>query len=453
MSKKSTVSIRTLGCKLNQAESEALTRQFAAAGYIVTIGDKADVFILNTCSVTHAADRKARQQLRVLRKLNPEALIIATGCYAEWAGAALRDYGADTVVGNVEKAMLLQMVEDEREAITVRRSSDLDARSERTRSFVKIQDGCRNFCSYCIVPLLRCDVYSRDMDTIVAEIKERVNEGYKEAVLTGTEIGSYDYHGAGLADLIERILDQTGIERLHLSSLQPAHIVKSLLDLWKDERIIRHFHLALQSGSDKVLKRMKRRYNTLDFEEAVKQLRDYVPGASLTTDVMVGFPGESEEEFRESYDFCRRMKFSAMHVFAYSPRPGTAAAKMTAKVGEKIKGERSAHMLDLAARSADEFAESCCGQTRRVLWENEVRPGSGIYVGLTDNYIRVYASSAHNMSGISSRTRLLLPVTRAPGAVARPSTKGNHGELWGELNENQYKGHSALVKGRGREDG
>ena len=453
MSENCTISIRTLGCKLNQAESEALAREFARAGYAVTSGDEADAFILNTCSVTHGADRKARQQLRQLRKLNPQAFIVVTGCYAEWAGIALKELGADMVVGNLEKSSLPQMLGDNIAAVAGLRSTGMEERRERTRSFIKIQDGCRNFCSYCIVPLLRRNVCSRDAAAVVAEIEARVNEGYREVVLTGTEIGSYSDHLGGLTTLIERILDETDIERLHLSSLQPQHITERLLASWHDPRMIRHFHIALQSGSDRVLKRMKRRYSTREFENAVNMIRATVPDASVTTDIIVGFPGETDEEFQESYGFCQHLKFAAIHVFAYSPRPGTAAAEMPVRVSEKVKKERSLRMLDLAAHSADEFGARFIGQTRPVLWENEVKPGSGVYLGLTNNYIRAYVSSVHDISNTISGVRLLAQANDAGVTVVRLSTKGNHGELWGEQNEDQCQSHAAFIAGRSPEGG
>jgi threonylcarbamoyladenosine tRNA methylthiotransferase MtaB len=447
MNKKPTISIRTLGCKLNQAESEALAREFAHTGYATTSGDEADVLILNTCSVTHGADRKARQQLRLLRKLNPGALIVVTGCYAEWAGADLKEYGADMAVGNLEKASLPQLIEDEITTLAGPKSTKANERPERTRSFIKIQDGCRNFCSYCIVPLLRSEAYSRGMDEIVSEIKNRVNEGYKEVVLTGTEIGSYDHNGKGLETLIGRILGEAGIERLHLSSLQPQHITSGLLGLWRDPRLVKHFHLALQSGSDAVLKRMKRRYNTSRYASAVKIIRELVPDASVTTDVIVGFPGETDEEFQQSYDFCARVQFSAMHIFVYSSRPGTLAAELPDKVSEKVKKERSLLMLDLAARSAEKYAGRFIGQIRAVLWENEVRPNSGVYQGLTDNYLRVYALGKKDLTNTISNARLVAPANSVANRAMRASTRGNFGELWSDFNEDNHQGHAAFDAG------
>jgi threonylcarbamoyladenosine tRNA methylthiotransferase MtaB len=452
MHKTPTIAIHTLGCKLNQAESESLTRVFTGSGYAVATGWKADVFIVNTCSVTQGADRKARQQLRQLRKLNPHALIVATGCYAELAGAQLTKYGADLVVGNLEKAGLPQMLEGRVDVGTGKYVGFGDC-LQRTRSFIKIQDGCRNFCSYCIVPLLRRKVYSRDMDSILCEIGARVHEGYREVVLTGTEIGSYEDSALGLEALIRRILNETGIDRLHLSSLQPQHMTKSLLMLWTNDRMVRHFHLALQSGSASVLRRMKRRYDPSQFKAALEMIREMVPDASVTTDVIAGFPGETEEEFLQSYDFCARMKFAAMHVFAYSSRPGTVAANLPGKVDEQTNKERSLSLLDLAARSANQFAGKFLGESRPVLWENEVKPGLGVYAGFTNNYIRVYVSNEHKIANTISRAKLLMPANETGVPMVRASTKGNHGEIWGVINEDQRQSHAALITRGGCEAG
>jgi len=225
----------------------------------------------------------------------------------------------------------------------------------------------------------------------------------------------------------------TDIERLRLSSLQPQHISQELIDLWQNNRMCRHFHIALQSGCDTVLRRMNRRYDTILFGHAVDLIRKSLPDASITTDVMVGFPGESDEEFNQSYEFCRQIKFAAMHVFSYSARPGTMATQMTGKINEKVKKQRSRAMLELAARSADDFALGFAGKTADVLWENEVRKGSGVYLGLTGNYIRTYADGREGLSKTITAVRLLLPVAQADRPLLRASTRGNHGELWGEL--------------------
>ncbi len=434
MGRKPIISFQTLGCKLNQAETEALARKFSGREYSVTDGDQADVFILNTCTVTHIADRKSRHLIRMLRKNNPGALIVVTGCYAERVSEDLKDCGADLVAGNQQKMSLPGMLNGKlkhTESCII--SPQVTKQSERVRSFIKIQDGCQNFCSYCIVPYVRREIYSVDTDDVVREVKARAIGGYKEVVLTGTEIGSYKYDGTGLKQLIERLLIETQIKRLHLSSLQPKEITEDLLDLWSSPRLCRHFHIALQSGSDSVLRRMRRRYSLRDYRKAVAAIREKIPDVAITTDVMVGFPDESEEEFEESYSFCKEMTFAALHVFAYSPRPGTLAAKMPEKVNEKVKKQRSLRILELAAESADKFSQRFVGQTKEVLWENEVKAGSGIYSGLTDNYIRVYARSERELTNTIAKTRLIKPADSMEKPLLRASTRGNHGELRGEV--------------------
>ncbi|GAF95704.1 unnamed protein product, partial [marine sediment metagenome] len=298
--------------------------------------DGATIYILNTCTVTHIADRKSRHLLRLARRRNPDALIIAIGCYAERAAGELAQVaGADMVLGNEEKARLLDVL-GERGLIST--SSALCPPMLRTRSLVKIQEGCNQFCSYCIVPLVRGRERSLPLDEAVAEVRARVEMGYREVVLTGTQIGSYRQ---SLECLIQRILAETEITRLRLSSLQPQEITMGLLALWQDERLCRHLHLPLQSGSDPVLKRMGRRYSAADYEEAVARVREAMPDVAITTDVMVGFPGETDEEFEESYRFCQRIAFANIHVFPYSQRPATPAALMPEKIDERVKKERS----------------------------------------------------------------------------------------------------------------
>jgi len=366
----------------------------------------------------------------MLRALNPGSTIAVTGCYAERAGNDLINCGADVICGNRDKATLAEILA----ARPVQRSSRAAARgSERVRSFVKIQDGCDRFCSYCIVPLVRPLKYSMNADTVVEVVRSRVADGYKEIVLTGTEIGSYSSNGLHLIDLIRRILRETAVARLHLTSLQPMEITLELLALWQDKRLCRHFHIALQSGSDKVLRLMGRRYSADTFRQSAAMVRASVPDASVTTDIIVGFPGESDEDFKTSLEFCRLMQFSALHIFPYSSRPGTAAAHMAERVNEHIKKQRSGIMLELAAVSADEFAGRFIGRTRKVLWENEVRPGSQIFSGLTDNYIRVYTRSGSDITNTISGTRLLdRSGASVPSFISR-SKKRRQGRLWGEV--------------------
>ena len=436
MSEKVTVSLQTLGCKLNQAESEKISQQLEEAGFAITQGGKADIFILNTCTVTQGADSKGRHLIRVLRKGNPKALIVVTGCYAERTVNELNKCGADMVVGNARKMQIAELVQGQLSNV-IRESmrEKPEEGRERVRSFIKIQDGCHNYCSYCIVPFVRSDVYSVDAGEVIETIKERVADGYREVVLTGTEIGVYSSGGQGLQQLIERILAETEVARLHISSLQPQEVSIPLLELWQDRRLCRHFHMALQSGSNAMLKRMRRRYDKNMYRESVERIRSRLPDASITADVIVGFPAESEAEFQESYEFCRDMEFAALHVFPYSPRPGTAAASMTGQVKESVKRQRSLQMLELAASSAERFARKFIDQIKAVLWENEVRPCSGIYSGLTDNYIRVYAKSPTDLTNTISRARLRGPAREAGRRVLKASTRGNYGELWSEVSE------------------
>ncbi|MBM4450717.1 MAG: MiaB/RimO family radical SAM methylthiotransferase, partial [Chloroflexi bacterium] len=297
------VAIHTLGCKLNQAESEQLAHQFADAGYTVADGDEADVCILNTCTVTHIADRKSRHLVRLLRKRNPAAQVIVTGCYAERAPEELAGAGADLVIGNEQKSRLLELVREELDSTRTPGRHD-EYGFSRIRSFIKIQDGCKDGCAYCVVPSVRRHEYCVPVEEVIEAVKARCAAGYKEVILTGTKIGSYQNSDADLRQLAQRILVETNIHRLHLSSLQPQEVSPGFLMLWQDKRLCRHFHLALQSGCDPVLERMRRRYTLRDYRKAVAAIRRAMPEVAITTDVMVGFPGESDEEFAESYRFC-----------------------------------------------------------------------------------------------------------------------------------------------------
>jgi threonylcarbamoyladenosine tRNA methylthiotransferase MtaB len=399
------IAFHTLGCKLNQAEAEFLSWKAAEAGYHIGGKDNADIHIINTCTVTHIADRKSRHLVRMIKKRNPEAFVIVTGCYAERDANALARAGADCVVDNTGKMQVVELISSisPPESIDTVKYDD-SGHTARIRSFIKIQDGCNAVCSYCIVPLVRSNVYSPPVEEVVSTVVRRVTDGYKEAVLTGTEIGTYRDGDVDLCRLIRQILDRTEIQRLHLSSLQPQEISPQLLALWQDSRMYRHFHVALQSGSASVLKRMRRRYSLAEYAGSVSLIRRAVPDAAITADIMVGFPGESDGEFDESYRFCRDMEFADIHIFSYSPRPGTAAATMAGQVADTLKKERSNRMLGLARESSHRFMERFLGETRTVLWENEEGKRRGLYSGLTDNYIRVFTVSD------SILTNSILPV-------------------------------------------
>jgi threonylcarbamoyladenosine tRNA methylthiotransferase MtaB len=432
------VAFYTLGCKLNQAETESLANRFGEAGFqLVSPNNAADICIANTCTVTHIADRKSRHWLRLARRRNPHALIIATGCYAQRSPQELAPL-ADLVVDNKEKECLPDILTDlslpttpvvlERipswhcqpslSAVSTAEAMSPIAVTVRTRSLIKIQDGCHGPCTYCIVPKVRPREYSLPSSRIVDEVKQKVALGYKEVVLTGTKIGSYKDDGTNIKDLIQLILDNTDIERLRLSSLQPPEISPDLLDLWRDERLCPHFHLALQSGSDTVLQRMRRSYSLGQYQRAMNLIKDTIPEAAITTDMIVGFPGETDEEFEHSYSFCQRAGFANIHVFPYSPRPETAAHGMPEQIKDQVKQERNQRMLALSRSSRRKFCEQSLGQTMAVLWEKETKPGSGIYSGLTSNYIRVFARSESFLNNEITPVKLV--------------GLRNH-EMWGEL--------------------
>ncbi len=412
------VGIQTTGCKLNQAESESLARRFLEAGYQIVPPDaNPDVYLLNTCTVTHIADRKCRHLLRLTHRQNPKAIIVVTGCYAQRAAQELSQIeGVTLIVGNEDKERLLDIIEAE--IVGLSPSSQASPWPQlRTRASLKIQDGCSEPCSYCIVPRVRGRERDVPPDQILAEVKARVAEGYKEVILTGTRIGGYKGDG-GLGGLVNRILCQTGVQRLRLSSLQPQDLSPSFIQLWNDSRLCRHLHLPLQSGCDTVLQRMRRSYSIADYERAVNMARELIPELAVTTDVMVGFPGESEEEFETSYRFCERIGFASLHIFPYSARPGTVAARMAHKVQPGTKKKRSQLMLHLAQQSAQSFRSKFLGRSLAVLWEEE--KGDGIWIGLSDNYIRVFTESVEQL-----RNRLL------PVRLTQEHDSG----LWGSIED------------------
>jgi len=393
----SRVTFATLGCKLNQAETEQLAGQFGAAGYKIA-EDTADICVLNTCTVTHVADRKSRHLVRLFRRRNPNAFIIATGCYAERAPQELTRVGADMVVGNRHKKEIVDIVNRKLSRPMLPRLAQVTDNSYgRIRSFVKVQDGCQSCCAYCIVPSVRGKESCLTVDEIINSVKTKCAVGYKEIILTGTKVGSYRHDGVDFKYLVKRILDYTSIERIHISSLQPQEISLELLELWQDPRIIRHFHMVLQSGCDSVLKRMNRQYTTADYQGALSTIRESIPDVAITTDIIVGFPSESNDEFEESYRFCQDVGFAGMHVFMYSPRPETLAATMRDQVSGRQKKERSLRMLELAKSSAGLFSSQFLGREMMVLWENETDPGNGVYSGLTDNYMRVFTRNEKSM--------------------------------------------------------
>ena len=433
--RRGTFAIHTLGCKLNQADSDALARRFVSAGYRMADSETgADVVVLNTCTVTATADAKARQILRSFHRANPDALIVATGCYAQRAADELtRVEGVALVLGNTQKEELVARV-TEALALDDRCMTDGDAEDRqlvdteiavatdmapqavsrsgalRRRAMIKIQEGCHQVCAYCIVPKVRGRESSIPPDELVQQIQHRVSEGCQEVVLTGTQLGSYgfDLPEASLLGLLQRILAETAVRRLRVSSLQPQEIQPGLLELWQDRRMCPHFHLPLQSGSDRVLGAMRRRYTVAQFAHTMELIRRTIPDAGITADLIVGFPGEGEAEFQESRAFVQSMAFSDMHIFPFSARPGTSANYFRDTVPAVAKKERTAEMLGLAKEGFRRFREHQLGQIRPVLWES-VRQVAGTPArsGLTDSYIRVYTNSQEDLYNKIVPARLL----------------------------------------------
>ncbi len=409
------VAIETLGCKLNQAESEKLAGQFVSAGCrVVKPGETADVYILNTCTVTHIADSKSRHLLRTARRSNPGALVVATGCYDVPSGAGPgKVEGIDLMVTNTDKASLVEMVGSR---ITFQTESKGLDENHRTRAFVKVQDGCNRRCAYCIVPLVRGPEKSVNPDEIIAEIQASTASGCNEVVLTGTEIGSYRESGLSFETLLTRVLAETTIPRVRISSLQPQELTPGLLSLWEDTRLCPHFHVSLQSGSDDVLFRMKRGYSTADYTSALSVIRKVLPCSAVTTDVIAGFPGETEAEFTETLDFCRNAGFARIHVFPFSTRPGTVAASMPGQVIAKVKKERGSRLTAVGVKAALNFRTKKTGAQEDVLWEHTPRINE--YSGYTPDYIRVYTRSEQNLTNTITPTRLV---------------KLYHQGIWGEV--------------------
>ena len=413
-----TVAVETHGCKLNQADSETLARGFQDAGYrLVSAHQSADVYVVNTCTVTHVADSKARQALRSAHRRNPDATVVATGCYAQRDPAALAALqGVDLVLGNGEKRGLVERVRQARGDLAepaeyVATDELLPYQPARSRAMVKIQEGCNQVCAYCIVPKVRGRERSIPPAELVKQVQSLESEGYREVVLTGTQLGSYgfDLEGQTLARLIGTLLAQTTIPRLRVSSLQPQEMGPELLELWQDPRLCPHFHVPMQSGADPVLQRMRRRYSTDMFSEAVGRIRSALPVSSVTSDVIVGFPGETESDFERGLDFVREMALASIHVFPYSLRPGTSAAHFQAHVDETVKRARMGAMLAVAEESRTVYADSCVGQVRSVLWERATaeQVSGWRFSGLTDSYLRVTTVSQRDLTNTITKARLL----------------------------------------------
>ncbi|NLC67871.1 MAG: tRNA (N(6)-L-threonylcarbamoyladenosine(37)-C(2))-methylthiotransferase MtaB [Clostridiaceae bacterium] len=421
--RKKRAGILTLGCKVNQYESEAISGMFENAGYeIVDFGEKADVYVINTCTVTGISARKSRQMISRARKNNKNAIIAVVGCYPQVApeeviaipgvnlimGTRDRDKLMDhigNIIENLGKdawpnSCKINAVNDIKEIRSFEKMHVENYR-DRTRAYLKIQDGCTQFCSYCIIPYARGTIRSREPRDVIAEVKKLASNGYKEVVLTGIHVASYgkDLKNTSLLDIICRVHEIEGIERIRLSSVEPTIITAEFVNTVKQlGKLCPHYHISLQSGCDDTLKRMNRRYTTSEYKNIVDMLRSNIDDVSITTDVMVGFPGETDQEFEQTYNFVEGICFSKMHVFRFSPRKGTPAYSFKGQVPDKVKEERSNRLIELSMKCSLKFHEAFVGRTMPVLFEQESdRPR--FFEGLTPNYIRVLCELGGNIKG------------------------------------------------------
>lgn len=408
--------LHNLGCKVNAYETEAMQHLLEEAGYeIVPFTQKADVYVINTCSVTNMADRKSRQMLHKAKKNNPDSIVVAAGCYVQTSEKeVLNDLSVDIVIGNDRKHDLVRLLEEyslDSVNDTVDDINDgkhdfeelfIDQTKEHTRAFIKVQDGCNQFCSYCIIPYARGRVRSRRFENVIAEVERLAANGFKEVVLTGIHLSSYgvDFEeDTGLLELIQAVNAVKGIERIRLGSLEPKIVTEHFAsELSKLDKICPHFHLSLQSGCDATLKRMNRKYTTKEYERGCELLRKYFVHPAITTDVIVGFPGETEEEFEQTKAYLERIHFYEMHIFKYSKRKGTRAAVMPDQIDEQVKAARSEKLIALGHDMSKEFRKFYIGKNEEVLFEEKAVIGDKEYfVGYTKEYVKVAKKTDENL--------------------------------------------------------
>lgn len=419
------VAFHTLGCKVNHYETEAIWQLFQEQGYErVDYESTSDVYVINTCTVTNTGDKKSRQVIRRAIRKNPDAVICVTGCYAQTSPAEIMAIpGVDIVVGTQDRVKMLEYIErfkEERQPINavgnimknrVYEELDVPAFTDRTRASLKIQEGCNNFCTFCIIPWARGLMRSRDPKEVIKQAQQLVDAGYKEIVLTGIHTGGYgedmkDYNLAMLLRDLEK--EVIGLERLRISSIEASQITDEVIQVMNDSNVIvRHLHIPLQSGSNTVLKRMRRKYTMEFFGERLNRLKEALPGLAVTSDVIVGFPGETEEEFMETYHFIKDHKFSELHVFPYSKRTGTPAARMEDQVDEEIKNERVHRLISLSDQLAKEYASQFEGEVLEVIPEERSKNGEGMYEGYTDNYLKVIFKGTEEMIGQIVKVKII----------------------------------------------
>ncbi|MCT4621193.1 MAG: tRNA (N(6)-L-threonylcarbamoyladenosine(37)-C(2))-methylthiotransferase MtaB [Marinisporobacter sp.] len=417
------VAFYTLGCKVNQYETEAMGEMFEKTGYeIVDSTELADVYVINTCTVTNLGDRKSRQFIRRAKRKNPKAIIAVVGCYSQTSPEEVSSIeGVNIVLGTNDRNKIVEYVEgiqEENEKINaVGNIMEIEEFEEmtigeikgKTRAYLKIQEGCNQYCTYCIIPYARGPIRSRKEEDIVKEVQRLAKNGFREVVLTGIHVASYgkDLENTSLLDVILKVHEVEGIERIRLSSIEPTimteDFVKTLAYL---KKVCPHFHLSLQSGCDETLNRMNRKYTTREYKLIVERIRKYMPGVSITTDIMVGFPGETEEEFEKTMKFVEEIGFGQVHVFKYSKRKGTPAAKFENQVPPQIKNIRSEKLINLAKECLIDYHKKFLDTQRMVLFEAVSNEMEGYYEGLTDNYIRVFCPTEEKIEGKILKVKL-----------------------------------------------
>jgi len=428
------VHLRMVGCRLNQSEIETMARQFSALGHeIVDAPAEADHFVINTCAVTNEAAKTSRKLIRDFNRASPAAETTVTGCYAQIAPGEISGLpGVRRLIGNGDKSQLVSQITGERIDIIDIEPHKRDAPNSRTRAFVKAQDGCDNACTFCVTTIARGAGRSRSIAEIVREVNYLRRAGYQEAVLTGVHLGSFGHDlgdRAGLRHLVEALLSDTEMPRIRLSSLEPWDLAPEFFSLWHDRRLCRHLHLPLQSGCDDTLRRMRRNTSQREFRQLMQAARAAIPQLRITTDIIVGFPGETDEEFDQSERFIREMNFGGLHVFRYSSRPGTPASRMRHQIGERVKKARSQRLLNLSSQMERRFGETLCGTDNDVLWEQVkgATPDGYVLSGYSDNYMRVRTVDRRDLTNVITKTKL--------GAYT-------DGEIHGTLIENASKSAS-----------
>ncbi|NMM61949.1 tRNA (N(6)-L-threonylcarbamoyladenosine(37)-C(2))-methylthiotransferase MtaB [Clostridium sp. P21] len=419
------VAFATLGCRVNKYETEAMVEKFIKDGYkVVPFEEYADVYVINTCTVTNMGDKKSRQMIHRARRENEAAVIAVVGCYSQIASEEVSQInGVDVVLGTRNKGEIVywvNRVKEERKQVVevnevlknnVFEELNIESYQDKTRAFLKIQDGCNRFCSYCLIPFARGAVCSKPAEKVISEVKELAAHGFKEIILSGIHTASYGVDLEGdwnLISILEKIDEVPGIERVRIGSIDPQFFTEGVIERISSlKKLCPHFHLSLQSGCNETLKRMNRRYTAEEYEKIVEDLRLNIKDVSITTDIIVGFPGETEEEFNTTYEFLKRIKLSKFHVFKYSPRKGTKAAEMKDTVDGNIKEERSSKLIALDKVMENEFMTRFLGSYMDVLYEQKYNNSEDLYEGYTPNYIKVVSKSGEDVSGSIKKTQIV----------------------------------------------